>query len=154
MFVYFTDSPVGIIRLLSDGENITGLHFLDGENEPGAGRVPDVIERCAEELREYFCGKRKNFGVKTKNAGAAFSERCWRELLNIPYGETRTYSYIAEKIGNPKAVRAVGSANSRNNISIIYPCHRVIGKNGRLTGYAGGLWRKEWLLNHEKRFNP
>ena len=154
----FVPSPVGIIRLSCDvsGNFITGLHFADETDDtdfPNNGVFPALLQ-CKKELEEYFGGKRKIFTVKTKNAGAAFSERCWRELLNIPYGETRTYSYIAEKIGNPKAVRAVGSANSRNNISIIYPCHRVIGKNGRLTGYAGGQWRKEWLLNHEKRFNP
>ena len=153
MFVYFTDSPVGIIRLLSDGENITGLHFLDGENEPGAGRVPDVIERCAEELREYFCGKRKNFGVKTKNAGTPFMERCWRQLLAIPYGQTASYGDVARWIGEPGAARAVGGANNKNNISIIYPCHRVIGANGSLTGYGGGLWRKEWLIRHEKEYS-
>ena len=146
---YYTDSPIGTIRLTTDGTHITGLHFEDRDGGPEPEAVP-VIEQCKKELEEYFSGSRKKFGVKTKNAGTGFMERCWKQLLTIPYGETVSYADVAGWIGNPKAVRAVGSANNKNNISIIYPCHRVVGKNGSLTGYGGGLWRKEWLLKHEE----
>ena len=148
---YFIDSPVGTIRLTSDGEAITGLHFIDGTDNGGAPDIP-VVAQCRSELDEYFAGTRKIFTVKTKNAGTPFMERCWRQLLAIPYGATRSYKDIADWIGNPNAVRAVGGANHRNNISIIYPCHRVVGKNGELTGYGGGLWRKEWLIRHEAEY--
>ena len=152
MFDFYTESPIGIIRLTSDGDAITGLYFTDGgRGVPEAGEAPGIILRCAEELKEYFDGTRKVFTVKTKNTGTPFMESCWRQLLAIPYGKTCSYSEIARWVGNPKAVRAVGGANNKNGISIIYPCHRVIGKNGDLTGYGGGMWRKEWLLAHEKK---
>jgi len=151
MFYYFLDSPVGTIRLTSDGDAITGLHFIDRGPEEVSPDVP-AFALCAAELEEYFKGARKVFTVKTKNAGTPFMERCWRQLLAIPYGQTRSYADVAEWVGNPKAVRAVGGANNKNNISIIYPCHRVVGKDGSLTGYGGGLWRKEWLLRHEAAY--
>ena len=150
----FYNSPIGTIRLASDGEAITGLHFMEPENgtdinSSDSGPMP-IFAQCIKELDEYFGGTRKEFTVKTKNTGTDFMERCWRYLLTIPYGSTCTYAEEAAGINNPKAVRAVGSANGKNNISIIYPCHRVIGKGGKLTGYSGGIWRKEWLLEHEK----
>jgi len=148
MYFYFMDSPLGSIRLTSDGEAITGLHFVENDGETAAENIP-VFECCVKELNEYFIGARKIFTVKTKNAGTEFMEKCWRQLLSIPYGTTRSYRDIAGWVGNPNAARAVGGANNKNNISIIYPCHRVVGKNGDLTGYGGGLWRKEWLLKHE-----
>jgi len=150
MYNYTVKSPVGTILLKSDGDAITGLYFTDDGYKPPEDAALEIFIRCESELTEYFAGTRHTFSVKTKNAGTDFMERCWRRLLAIPYGETRSYKDIAEEIGNPKAVRAVGGANNKNNISIIYPCHRVIGKDGGLTGYGGGLWRKEWLLNHEK----
>jgi len=151
MYFYFIDSPIGTIRLTSDGDAVTGLHFEDEAGEAVAKNIP-VLLQCEKELNEYFAGTRKNFTVKTKNAGTVFMERCWRQLLSIPYGSTCSYADIAYWIGNPKGVRAVGGANNKNNISIIYPCHRVVGKDGSLTGYGGGLWRKEWLLKHEEKF--
>lgn len=106
---------------------------------------------AAKQLREYFAGKRKDFSLPLELKGTDFQKKVWRALQKIPYGKTVTYSDIAKSIGKPKAVRAVGQAINRNPISIIIPCHRVIGKDGSLTGYAGGLWRKEWLLKHEQR---
>jgi len=174
---YLYNSPIGTIRLLWEDNGgdaaITGLYFADDddtcENINNKGRMqeqepknpeknakhpntPPIIAQCATELDEYFTGSRKIFTVNTNNTGTPFQERCRRELLNIPYGETRSYQQIAEAAGNPKAVRAAGGANHTNKISIIYPCHRVIGKDGSLTGYGGGLWRKEWLLSHEWKY--
>jgi len=149
---YFYKSPIGLIRLTCESDAITGLYFYDGADPepPDLTDAPPVIRQCADELDGYFGGTLKGFTVKTKNAGTVFQERCWRALMTIPYGQTRSYKDMAISIGAPKAVRAVGGANHRNNISIIYPCHRVIGANGQLTGYGGGLWRKEWLLEFEK----
>ena len=163
---YFYKSPIGLIRLTCDGGAVTGLYFIDGEPGPADTRdappvivqcendnalnAPPVIVQCVNELDGYFNGTLKEFSVKTKNAGTVFRERCWRALMTIPYGQTRSYRDMAELIGAPKAVRAVGGANHNNNISIIYPCHRVFGANGQLTGYGGSLWRKEWLLEFEK----
>jgi methylated-DNA-[protein]-cysteine S-methyltransferase len=103
-------------------------------------------------LEEYFKGTRREFDLKLRIEGTDFQRRVWDSLCGIPYGCTASYGEIAAIIGNPKASRAVGNANNRNRIPIIIPCHRVVGCNGKLTGYAGGLWRKEWLLSHEKKF--
>lgn len=108
------------------------------------------LKQAKKEIKEYFAGKRKNFEVTLDHPGTDFQNQVWNGLLDIPYGETRTYQQQAQNIGNPKAIRAVGTANGCNRISIIVPCHRVIGKDGKLTGYGGGLPRKQWLLDHEK----
>lgn len=110
------------------------------------------LKDCVIQLDEYFEGKRKNFKLKIHTTGTDFRRRIWNELMKIPYGSTCSYMDIAESIGNKNAVRAVGGANHNNNIIIIIPCHRVIGKNGSLTGYGAGLWRKKWLIEHEKKF--
>jgi methylated-DNA-[protein]-cysteine S-methyltransferase len=111
-----------------------------------------VLEKAIMQIDEYFKGDRKDFDLKITLDGTNFQEKTWNQLLIISYGETISYKELAIKIGNEKAVRAVGSANGKNNISIIVPCHRVIGSNGSLTGYAGGLERKQWLLEHEKKY--
>jgi methylated-DNA-[protein]-cysteine S-methyltransferase len=113
----------------------------------------DAVVRCAEQIREYLDGQRVTFDVPLRPSGTTFQQSVWSELQTIPCGETKSYGDIARSIGNPKGVRAVGGAIGRNPISIIVPCHRVIGSNGSLTGYAGELWRKEWLLAHEKSLN-
>lgn len=129
----------------SDGENITELKFGScGEDFPDA-----VIEKARAELEEYFAGKRQSFSVALKPQGTAFQKRVWAALREIPYGKTASYGEIADKIGNKKACRAVGMANNRNPIAIIIPCHRVVGAGGSLTGYAGGLDKKEFLLKLE-----
>lgn len=139
------DTPVGKMYLASDGENITELKF--GVCEKGS---PDaVLLKAKSELEEYFAGERKDFSLPLKPKGTPFQLRVWRALREIPYGETSTYGEIAKRIGNDKACRAVGMANNRNPIAIIVPCHRVIGAGGSLTGYAGGLDKKEFLLNFE-----
>ena len=159
--LYYYNSPIGVLKLISDGEAIIGLYFMDDDisyinkelnDELNEELVLPVLKQCKNELDEYFNGTRKDFSVKVKTQGTAFMELCWNYLITIPYGTTATYGDVARGIENPKAVRAVGGANNKNKISIIYPCHRVIGSDGKLTGYGGGLWRKEWLLQHEKKF--
>ena len=121
------------------------------ENAPKEEKeIPEDLKACHQQLLEYFDGERETFDLKLDWDGAAdFNRAVWGELVKIPYGRTTSYSAIAEKIGNPTAVRAVGLANRNNPIAIIVPCHRVIGSDGSLTGYAGGVWRKKWLLDHE-----
>lgn len=139
------DTPVGKMYLASDGENITELKFgMCEKDSPDA-----VLFKAKTELEEYFAGQRKAFSLPLKPKGTPFQLCVWRTLREIPYGETATYGEIAKRIGNTKACRAVGMANNRNPIAIIVPCHRVIGAGGSLTGYAGGLDKKEFLLNLE-----
>lgn len=139
------DTPVGKMFLSSDGENITELKFGScGEDFPDA-----VTKKARAELEEYFAGTRKSFSVALKPKGTAFQKSVWAALCEIPYGKMASYGEIAEKIGNKKACRAVGMANNLNPIAIIIPCHRIVGANGALTGYAGGLDKKEFLLKLE-----
>ena len=112
------------------------------------------LDQTEVQLKEYFEGNRKNFSIPLHTPGTAFQNKVWETLQTIPYGETLSYEQMAIKTGNPKAVRAVGTANGFNRISVIIPCHRVIGKNGHLTGYGGGLERKKWLLDFEKENHP
>jgi len=147
-------SPVGDLLLLSDGEALSGL-YLDGDRyaaEIPAGARPDegVLGQAANQLAEYFAGERFAFSLSIAPAGTEFQRRVWRALVAIPYGSTYSYGEVAAKIGRPTASRAVGAANSRNPISIIVPCHRVIGASGALTGYGGGLDRKATLLDFER----
>ena len=149
------DSPIGKILLKAQPSYLTGLFFQEEtpiiENYEKNSDLP-IITKTILQLDEYFKGIRKNFDIEINNIGTEFRKKTWKELMNIPYGETRSYKDLAIMVGNPKAVRAVGGANHNNNISIIVPCHRVVGANGKLVGYGGGLWRKEWLLNHEKKY--
>lgn len=141
------DTPLGRMYLASDGENITELKFGTCEKD-----TPDaVLLKAKSELEEYFAGERKDFTVPVKPEGTAFQQKVWSALKEIPYGETATYGKIAKRIGNEKACRAVGMANNRNPIAIIVPCHRVIGAGGSLTGYAGGIDKKEFLLKLESQ---
>ncbi len=145
-------SPIGIIEIKGDSLNICRIGFFertDTLSNNGAG-LP-LLKECAIQLDEYFKGKRRIFDLPLKLDGSPFQKKVWKKLSDIPYGETVSYSDIAEEIGNPDAVRAVGGANNRNPVGLIIPCHRVIGKDGSLTGYGGGLWRKQWLLEHESK---
>jgi len=141
-------SPIGFIEIKGTPEAITSTSFLE-ESRPSSGIVPAVLLQCQKELEEYFEGKRKDFDVPLAPSGTAFQKQVWNELLKIGYGNTTSYIAIAKKMNNPGAVRAVGLANGKNPIGVIIPCHRVIGEDGSLTGYAGGLWRKKWLLDLE-----
>jgi methylated-DNA-[protein]-cysteine S-methyltransferase len=143
------DSPIGIVEINSTNEEIISIKFKDSV-EKSSLNPPEVLKRCIEQLEEYFLGKRKNFNIPILFDGTAFQKQVWQKLLEIPYGKTVSYQFIAESVGDRNATRAVGNANGQNPISIIIPCHRVIGRNGKLTGYGGGLHRKKWLLDHER----
>jgi methylated-DNA-[protein]-cysteine S-methyltransferase len=153
---YFTrlESPIGELLLCCDGTSLTGLYMdspgrppLDGgwTEDASAAPLPDAVRQ----LREYFAGTRREFDLPLRLQGTEFQQRVWHSLTEIPYGETLSYGKLAKRIGNPNASRAVGLANGSNPISIMVPCHRVIGADGSLTGYGGGLERKRWLLAHE-----
>lgn len=144
----YLQTPLGSILISGTNTFITSVEFVSDEDEPGE-TVPDILLQCKRELEEYFAGKRKEFEVKIKPEGTIFQKKVWSELKKINYGDTTSYGVIAKKLKNPDAVRAVGLANGKNPIAIILPCHRVISEDGKLTGYAGGLWRKQWLLEHE-----
>ena len=155
---YVIDIPVGMIELIcNDAETaIIGLNFVrtDADKELTNGNFPHIIERTRNELMEYFEGQRTTFDIPVDYSAESYSnfyKQVWNALLTIPYGEIRTYADIARQIGSPKACRTVGGANHNNPISIIVPCHRVIGSTGKLTGYAGGLEKKTFLLDLERR---
>lgn len=148
-------SPVGQLTLVARGDKLAAILWEhERANRVKLGDLmedrshPTLVE-TERQLREYFAGTRKQFNLELDFAGTEFQKRVWQALLTIPFGETRSYSDIAHQIGNPKAVRAVGAANGKNPISIIAPCHRVIGSNGTLTGFAGGLTAKQTLLQLE-----
>lgn len=146
MYRAYYESELGLLEMTANDEGITSLIFVEERKEEHKNQI---IQQCLTELDEYFKQKRTEFTVPLSAVGTPFQKRVWDALYTISYGESASYLDIAEQIGNVKAVRAIGGANSRNPISIIVPCHRVIGKSGKLIGYAGGLWRKEWLLKHE-----
>ena len=140
-------SPVGELAVESENDKITAVNFLKDSKLP---ELPStIVEQCIEELDEYFFKGRKFFSVELDLHGTAFQQKVWNELLTIPYGVTISYQSLAIKVGNIKAIRAIGLANGQNPVAIIVPCHRVIGKAGELVGYGGGLENKEWLLQHE-----
>ena len=142
-------SPVGTLKLAEENGAVTELRFEEWDGKT-AQRETELLCRAQRELREYFAGQRREFTLPLSPAGTEFQRRVWKALLTIPYGETRSYGEIAAMIGSPKASRAVGSANHRNPISILIPCHRVIGADGSLTGYGGGLEVKTALLELEQ----
>lgn len=145
---YLEIKDLGLIEVCEEKDGISSVNFRDIRLEEIHSKE---VEKCIEQLKEYFDKKRKIFDVKLDmSQGTEFQQEAWKALLNIPYGETRSYQEQAAAVKNPKAVRAIGGANHNNPISIIIPCHRVIGKNGKLTGYGGGLFRKEYLLDLEE----
>ncbi len=147
--ITYYSSPIGIIEITGNEEGIASLYFIDVKKEDSPVISP-ILKECLYQLDEYFKGIRKEFGLKLNPQGSEFQKKVWNQLLGVPFGKTTSYLQISKQIGDSSATRAVGNANGSNPISIIIPCHRIIGSNGKLTGYGGGLWRKEWLLNHEK----
>ena len=145
----YLDTPLGRLRLVSDGHALLRIEFSDSHESDGQQRSDQVLQQTATQLQQYFAGDRETFSVPLAAQGTEFQQGVWAALRAIPFGETCSYRDIAESIGNPKAVRAVGAANGRNPIPIIVPCHRVIGSNGSLTGFAGGLAAKQQLLSLE-----
>ncbi len=152
MYKAYYKTPVGYAEITANESTVLSVSLVDKPGKTVGADLP-VLKKCLKELDEYFKGGRKNFTVKLEKHGTDFQKNVWNELEKIPFGKTASYEDVAVKIGNKKAVRAVGLANSKNPHWIIVPCHRVIGKNKKLVGYAGGLDRKEWLLEHEKKYS-
>lgn len=150
VFTSFFSSGIGVIKIQGTENYITRLDFFD-DPPPPLSEVPELLTSCGLQLEQYFVGMRRAFDLPVYLKGSEFYCKVWSELLKIPYGQTISYALLAKRIGNPKSVRAVGLANGKNPVSIIVPCHRVVGSSGNLTGYAGGLERKKWLLDHENR---
>jgi methylated-DNA-[protein]-cysteine S-methyltransferase len=155
---FFYPSPLGRLQITGGNNTIEALIFIDdvvnenvGLTDTSAVRSP-ALRECINQLDAYFTGTNLEFTVMVTQPGTSFQQKIWLELMNIPCGNTASYLELSKKIGNVKAIRAVGTANGKNNIAILVPCHRVIGSNGNLVGYAGGLWRKKWLLEHEAKF--
>ena len=145
----YVASPIGLVEIQGTDEAVTSLYFVEAR-KPGAVSTL-YTELAAGQVAAYFAGERQLFELVLAPAGTPFQQAHWQQLLQVGYGEVATYQEIADRLGKPTATRAVGAANGQNPISVIIPCHRIIGSNGRLTGYGGGLWRKEWLLRHEGR---
>lgn len=144
-------TPIGTAKIVGDQDGIQSVSVLDDEVEISKN-IPNCLQECVTQLDEYFKGKREEFNLKLNPQGTDFQQNVWKELLNISFGKSRTYLEQTKQIGDVKAIRAVASANGKNPIWIIIPCHRVIGSDGSLTGYAGGVWRKKWLLEHESGY--
>lgn len=152
----YYSSEIGLIEIVGTVESIKAVNFVEADTvDPdfNPAHPSPALAACLAQLAEYFSGERREFSLKLEPEGTVFQQEVWRQLSTIPYGQTVSYLDIAHLVGDEKAVRAVGAANGQNPIAIIVPCHRVIGRNGQLTGYGGGLWRKAWLLNHEKRWS-
>jgi methylated-DNA-[protein]-cysteine S-methyltransferase len=145
-------SPLGFLILKSNGQSVTEIRFSENDIQEQSSCA--VLEKCKKQLASYFSGATLDFDLPLSPEGTEFQQKVWTELLKIPYGETITYMELALRLGDAKAIRAVGTANGRNPIAIVIPCHRVIGAGNKLTGYAGGIWRKKLLLEHEMKYNP
>ena len=144
----YLDSPLGSLLLEGDADGIQKLSVVEDPQDPSA-EIPAELQSAAQQIHEYFQGQRSSFDLKLNPQGTSFQKQVWTQLVEIPFGKTATYMDMAKRLGDPKSIRAAASANGKNPIMIIIPCHRVIGSDGSLTGYAGGLWRKKWLLEHE-----
>ncbi|TFG75056.1 MAG: methylated-DNA--[protein]-cysteine S-methyltransferase [Flavobacteriales bacterium] len=144
----FIHTPLGVAKLEGDETGLSAITIIDGD-ESLTTVFPEVLEDAAYQLREYFEGKRTSFDLELNPQGTDFQKRVWQALLHIPYGKTISYLELSKILGDVKAIRAVAAANGKNPLWIVVPCHRVIGSDGALIGYAGGLHRKKWLLDHE-----
>jgi len=150
LYTAYYSSPIGLLKLQCSDKFIKTVSFCDAEGEI-QNDEHKLLQACAKQFDEYFAGKRKQFTLPLNQDGTEFQTKVWDLLYKIPYGKTVSYNELAKQYGDMKAVRAVASANGKNNIAIIVPCHRVIGSDHSLVGYAGGLWRKKWLLDHEAK---
>jgi methylated-DNA-[protein]-cysteine S-methyltransferase len=145
-------TPIGTAKIVGDENGIQSISVLDNtsvSDELLNLKTAECLQECVLQLEEYFDGKRASFNLTVNPKGTDFQVKVWKSLLKIPYGKTTNYLSQSKKLGDVKAIRAVASANGKNPIWIVIPCHRVIGSDGSLTGYAGGIWRKKWLLDHE-----
>ncbi len=152
-YATYYHSPLGLLKVSGTEDYITEVSFHDTtqKNAPKKKHIPPLLINCVEQLIQYFNGQRRQFELPLHQPGTPFQQEVWNELVIIPFGKTISYLELARRIGDTKATRAVANANGKNNIAIIVPCHRVIGSNKELVGYAGGLWRKKWLLEHEMK---
>jgi len=141
-------TPIGTAKIEGNSNGIVAITVIDEAVETSKN-IPNCLQDCVQQLEEYFKGIRTVFNLKLKPKGSTFQQKVWEELQKVSFGKTRTYLEQSKELGNVKAIRAVAAANGENPIWIVTPCHRIIGSDGSLTGYAGGIWRKKWLLNHE-----
>ena len=144
-------TEIGLLEIVGTEEGIEEISFVESKGKESR-KLPPTLRECKKQLNEYFNGKREQFTVKLKLEGSDFQSDVWNYVASIPFGKTVSYLEVAEWLGDRASVRAVGTANGQNKIPVIIPCHRVIGSDGSLTGYAGGVWRKDWLLKHEKKY--
>lgn len=151
MHTCYIETPLGHAKIVGNENGITSVSILDTQEELSA-TIPEALLDCVIQLKEYFNEKRKTFDLKLNPEGTTFQKKVWNQLETIPYGKSISYLQLSKQLGDVKAIRAAASANGKNPLWIIVPCHRVIGSNGSLTGYAGGLHRKQWLLNHESDY--
>lgn len=149
-FTLYHRTPVGVVQIVETDGFISKAHIIDEEIAATEPKT-NLLKETAKQFDEYFAGTRKDFELPLKQHGSDFYQQVWEVLLNIPYGKTITYLQQSKIMNNPLAIRAIAAANGRNNLWVLVPCHRVIGSDGGLTGYAGGLWRKRWLLEHEAK---
>lgn len=151
----YLNTPLGLLRISGSDEGLHEVKFCEEtETAIPESPAPACLHDAVQQLEEYFAGSRHTFELKLAPRGTTFQQQVWQELQQIPFGRTSTYLAVSCAVSTEKAIRAVGAANGRNPLCIIVPCHRVIGSDGSLTGYAGGLWRKEWLLQHEGVLKP
>ncbi|SDD79868.1 methylated-DNA-[protein]-cysteine S-methyltransferase [Mucilaginibacter pineti] len=143
-------TPLGVARITEDDDFISAVSILDEEPEITPPATP-LLQMAIKQLQEYFTGERKIFDFPIKQPGTVFQQQVWECLMEVGYGKTISYAQQSNKMKSPLAIRAIASANGKNNLWVVVPCHRIIGSDGSLTGYAGGLWRKQWLLEHEAR---
>ena len=148
----FVQTPLGITAIKGDSEGIVSVSVLKEDAERPSRHIPHNLTDAVNQIQEYFAGTRRAFQLRLNLNGTDFQKSVWQELLNIPYGKTISYLELSRRLGDLKAIRAVAAANGQNPFWIVVPCHRVIGSDGSLTGYAGGLWRKKWLLEHESPY--
>ncbi|WP_299209715.1 methylated-DNA--[protein]-cysteine S-methyltransferase [uncultured Dokdonia sp.] len=148
MHKVYIKSPLGTLEIEGDNQGIVAITFLDQEVTPTA-TIPEILQEVVKQLDEYFTKKRTVFELKLNPQGTNFQTQVWRTLQTVPFGKTASYLDMAKMLGDSKVIRAAASANGKNPIAVVIPCHRVIGSDGSLTGYAGGLHRKKWLLEHE-----
>ena len=155
IFSTYYQSPIGLLKVSGTETYISSIHFIDHIDDPSEIKVDSsyhpMLIQCIEQLIQYFQGERRNFEFPIYQDGTAFQKRVWNELIGIPFGKTISYLELARGMGDVNVIRAAASANGKNNIVIVVPCHRVIGSNKELVGYSGGLWRKKWLLDHEQK---
>lgn len=153
VYTTFYHSPIGLLKISGTEKYISEVSFYDKAQKPTGRKknMPPLMIQCVEQFIQFFQGERRIFELPVYQPGTKFQQSVWNELTTIPFGKTISYLELARKTGDTKAVRAVANANGKNNLAIIVPCHRVIGSNRELIGYAGGLWRKKWLLEHEAK---